>query len=143
MNRLNVHFRRIAIGLVIVTSAWSVSGVALSQPNPVSLSAAKDPEHPASDLPVGKWKVEFTNGVIETCIVRPDRLMSVVEPLRASAGQIKTTNSGALLVIFEDDRAERWTRCGQRMIVEHWFPASQFPPTAPVLGIGQLGFAQQ
>jgi predicted acyl esterase len=38
---------------------------------------------------------------------------------------------------FEDDRVERWTRDGERLVAEHWFPSSQFPAATPVVGIAQ------
>jgi hypothetical protein len=36
-----------------------------------------------------------------------------------------------------DDRLERWTLVSKRMVVEHWFPASQVPVATPVLGIAE------
>jgi hypothetical protein len=41
------------------------------------------------------------------------------------------------VIVCDDDRVERWTAVGQRMVVEHWFPAAQFPSGTPVLGIAE------
>ena len=104
----------------------------------VSLVAVGDPPAPLPNNPipvVGKWSVEFTNGVRETCEVKADGTASVVEPLRSSGG--KATKVGAaVLITSDDDRVERWTVVGRRVVVEHWFPASQFPAGAAVVGIG-------
>jgi hypothetical protein len=88
----------------------------------------------ADDLPVGKWRVEFANGVVEVCEIREDGSASVVEPLRNSAGRTVATGR-SLVIVFEDDRIERWTRVGKRHVVEHWFPGLQMAHAAPVLGI--------
>jgi hypothetical protein len=44
--------------------------------------AAPRLKSPDPQLPIGKWRVEFANGVIETCEIRQDGSSSVVEPLR-------------------------------------------------------------
>src|SRR4051794_32388075 len=92
----------------------------------LSLAGLADPPKPlapADNLPVGKWTVEFANGVTEVCEINKEGMASVVEPLRSSKGKVEVRGS-AFLIIFEDDRGERWTPVGRRMIVEHWFPAS-------------------
>lgn len=96
---------------------------------------AKNPE---AGLPMGKWTVTFANGVVETCEIRKDATASVVEPLRSAAGKV-TVQGQALILVFEDDRTERWTPVGDRFVVEHWFPSSQLPVAAPVLGIAERG----
>lgn len=63
-------------------------------------------------------------------------MASVVEPLRTSSGKAIVAGRSAI-VAFDDDRIERWTAFGKRHVVEHWFPASQFPTGAPVLGIAE------
>jgi hypothetical protein len=101
-------------------------------------SAADPPKPPAPDpgesLPSGKWTVEFANGVVEACEVKKDGTASVAEPRRTAGGKV-TAKDGSFLILCEDDRLERWTPVGQRMVVEHWFPASQLPVATPVLGI--------
>jgi hypothetical protein len=106
-----------------------------------SLTSAGDPPKPpapdaSEGLPVGRWSVEFANGVVETCEVKRDGTASVVEPRRASAGKV-TPRDGSYVIACEDDRLERWTPVGKRMVVEHWYPGSQVPVVAPVLGIAE------
>lgn len=91
---------------------------------------------PESGLPVGKWTVEFADGSVEACEICVDGTASVSEPQRSSTGKAKMQDGG-LLLVFNDDRTERWTAIGKRFVVEHWFPASQFPSVAPVLGIAE------
>src|SRR6266849_2493157 len=88
------------------------------------------------DIPVGKWNVEFTNGVKQVCEIGKDGAASVAEPLRTSGGKAVVKGS-AVVIVYEDDRVERWTPVGKRLVVEHWFPASQFPTATPVLGIAE------
>jgi hypothetical protein len=82
----------------------------------------------------GKWNVEFTNGVKEVCRIRTDRTASVAEPLRTSSGKVEVKD-GSVVIVYQDDRVERWTPVGQRMVVEHWHPGAPFPTGTPVLGI--------
>jgi hypothetical protein len=93
--------------------------------------------HPAAPaFPVGIWKVDFTNGVVETChIFEFDGGHAIVdEPRRKSRGTVEV-KEGSFVIACHDDRVERWTPIGKRFVVEHWFPASGFPTAAPVLGI--------
>jgi hypothetical protein len=95
-----------------------------------------DVEAPADGLPAGRWTVEFANGVKEVCEVRKDRSASVVEPLRTSTGTAEVKD-GSVVIVYQDDRVERWTPVGKRMVVEHWYPGAQFPSGTPVLGIAE------
>jgi hypothetical protein len=103
-------------------------------------SAGEPPRPPAADpaegLPLGRWTVEFANGVVETCEIKRDGTASVVEPRRSAGGKV-AAKDGSFVVACEDDRLERWTPVGQRMVVEHWYPGSQVPVVAPVLGIAE------
>jgi hypothetical protein len=93
----------------------------------------------ASPLPVGKWKVEFTNGVIEECdvfVFDGGGHATVDEPLRRSRGTV-VAKDGSAIMNFNDDRVERWTPAGKRFVVEHWFPGSRFLTAPPVLGIAE------
>jgi RNA polymerase sigma factor (sigma-70 family) len=99
----------------------------------------KDPETagkplPQTELPVGKWTVEFANGVIEVCEIRKDGTATVVEPKRTSSGKA-TIKDNAIMIAFEDDRLERWRPVGKRVVVEHWHPGNQEPAVTPVLGV--------
>jgi hypothetical protein len=82
----------------------------------------------------GKWNVEFTNGVKQKCQIGEDRSASVTEPLRTSGGKTEI-QGGSVIIIYQDERIERWTPVGKRMIVEHWHPGAPFPFGTPVLGI--------
>jgi hypothetical protein len=98
--------------------------------------AVGDPPRPATDeLPAGKWQIEFANGVVEACAFDKDSATEV-EPLRSSNGKA-TLKDGAVVIAFEDDRTERWTKVGKRWVVEHWFPSSAFPCGKPVVGIAE------
>ncbi len=103
-------------------------------------SGGKPPDLPRSteaNLPVGKWSVEFANGVSQVCEVRKDGTASVVEPQRTSGGKA-TMKGRSVVIVYDDDRIERWTPVGKRLVVEHWFPASQLPTATPVLGIAEI-----
>jgi hypothetical protein len=99
-------------------------------------SAGDPPAPPGSPLPVGKWGVEFANGVVQTVEARSNATVSVSEPGRTAAGKA-TALQGAVLVVYDDDRVERWTPVGRRMVIEHWFPAAQFLNGTPVRGIAE------
>jgi hypothetical protein len=90
----------------------------------------------ARTLPVGTWNVKFANGVTEVCWIARDGEVLVDEPQRRSRGTAVVQGESAVMK-FEDDRVERWTRDGERLVVEHWFPSSQFPRATPVVGIAQ------
>ena len=51
-------------------------------------------------LPVGKWNVEFANGVTQVCEVRKDGTASVVDPLRTAAGKA-TVKGNATVIVYE------------------------------------------
>src|SRR6188472_3314150 len=65
-----------------------------------------------SVLPVGTWKVEFANGVVEECRIGNGGEAYVEEPRRRSGGNA-VVQEGALVVTFHDDRVERWTPVGR------------------------------
>jgi hypothetical protein len=102
--------------------------------NAMGLAPAPFPDRRSRRLPVGRWTVKFANGVIETCEVRSDRTAAVSEPRRSSPGKA-VARGGAVVITFDDDRVERWTARGNRMVVEHWFPASRYPSGPRVLGL--------
>ena len=90
---------------------------------------------PALILPVGKWNVEFANGVKQTCEIRQDGTASMVEPRRTASGKATAVKGGSVVVVYEDDVVERWTPVGKRYVVQFWYPGSQFPTATPLLGI--------
>jgi len=119
--------RLFSVGCLVVCLPMSLIGDPPAPP-----SRATD-----SYLPAGKWRVEFANGVIESVVVKTDATAEVSEPARSSGGKV-TTIAGTALVVFDDDRVERWTKVGSRMVVEHWFPAAQFPNGTHVRGIADI-----
>jgi hypothetical protein len=92
---------------------------------------------PKAALPVGKWKVEFANGVNEVVDIGNGGESSVEEPQRRCVGMAEV-QGGSVVITFGDDRVERWTLVGKRYVVEHWFLASRLPTVTPVLGIAEL-----
>jgi hypothetical protein len=87
-------------------------------------------------LPVGRWTVRFDNGVVQTCQVSRDGSAHVVEPHRNSPGKA-AVKGGAVVIVSDDDRTERWRRVEGRMVVEHWCPSSAFPAGRPVRGVAE------
>lgn len=115
--------------LILFVAVVSLSVRASDDPMP----AAKNPH---GGLPVGKWTIEFSNGVVEASVIRGDNTTRVEEPLRAADGKVEA-QSGGFVLTFADDRVERWTPVGKKFVVEHWFPASRLPTATPVLGIAE------
>jgi hypothetical protein len=103
---------------------------------PLVLTAAPRLRTPDPAHPVGKWRITFTNGVIETCEIGPDGSASEAEPLRSSPGRW-TEADGAVVVRFSDDRLERWKKVVDRWQVEHWCPSAAYPAGKPVVGIAR------
>jgi hypothetical protein len=91
----------------------------------------------AAKLPAGKWRVEYANGVTEVCLVNKDGLAIVTDPVRI-VGKAAASGS-AILMLFENGRAQRWTPVGNRFVVEHWFPGDKIPTTAA----GTVGIAER
>jgi hypothetical protein len=91
-----------------------------------------------ASLPIGKWKVEFANAVIEVCEIKTDGAVAVVEPVGISGGKA-VVNGDSVLMVFENGRVQRWTGVGKRFVVEHWFPGDKFPTAAA----GTLGIAER
>ena len=107
----------------------------------IPMTSFGDPPRPdnadAVPLPVGKWSIEFSNGVVEKVEIKKDGTATVTEPARSSDGKV-TVIGGTFLFVCEDDRVERWTPVGKRMVVEHWPSADQYPHGTPVKGIADV-----
>ncbi|HKA06723.1 MAG TPA: hypothetical protein VKD71_05655 [Gemmataceae bacterium] len=88
---------------------------------------------PDPTLPLGTWRVEFANGVVERCEIGPDGAASVVEPLRSSPGKW-TLRDKSVVIASDDNRTERWTQVDGKWVVEHWCPSSEFPHGHAVVG---------
>jgi hypothetical protein len=98
-----------------------------------ALASAGNAPAPERGLLAGEWSVEFANGVVETCAIRKDGTASESKSHRKSDGKA-VDKDGAIVITFDDDRTERWTPVGKRMVVDHWYPSSQYPCGKPVLG---------
>lgn len=88
--------------------------------------------------PAGEWKIEFENGVVETCSIERSGKTAVSEPLRSSAGRAEVAAGGVLVLAFDDDRTERWTPDGDGFAVEHWCPSSAYPTATPIRGVARV-----
>ena len=86
----------------------------------------------------GRWNVVFANGVRQVHEIRNENIATVTAqaPVWSSQGRVKF-NGKSVTITYRDERVERWTPVGNRMIVEHWCPATRIPKTALVLGIGE------
>jgi hypothetical protein len=112
---------------LIIVVALVISGMA---------DAAPRLKTPDPTLPLGTWRVEFTNGVIEKCDISADGVASVVEPLRSSPGKW-TVRDKAVVIASDDNRTERWTQVDGKWLVEHWCPSSEFPHGHAVAGVAK------
>lgn len=117
-------------GLFVLTA---VIGLTVSQRSSAKEPAAFNPVSPVN-FPLGLWKVQFSNDVCEDCEIRRDGSASVTEPARSSTGKV-VMQGHSHVILFEDNRVERWTVVGKRLVVEHWASSSQWPTSVPVLGI--------
>jgi hypothetical protein len=104
---------------------------------PAFAAPRRDPPAAAGPdgLPVGKWRVEFANGVVERCAFE-DGKATESEPLRTSTGKL-ALQDGSVVIEFEDDRTERWTAVRDQWVVEHWCPSAAYPAGRPVVGIAR------
>ena len=124
---------RMFSGLLVGTAIVVICGLAGGATTVIRADA------PAPDSTIvsgtgGVWRVEFANHVVETVEFRRDGTAFVVEPLRSSAGK-PAIKGNSTVILFDDDRTERWTPVGKRYVVEHWFPSSQLPVSTAVFGI--------
>jgi hypothetical protein len=108
--------------------AVSASDAALSPARPPAPS-------PADKRLVGRWRIEFDNGVTAVCEVGEDRTASFVERALPKYFGKAMFKDGANVIEYDGGRTERWTPVGERMIVEHWWPGADYPAARPVLGI--------
>jgi hypothetical protein len=103
-------------------------------PGPRGDVPAKGSNPTRAVFPVGKWNVEFANGVKEVCLIGNGGETTVTEPGRGAHGMAEF-HGGSFIITYNDNRVERWTPVGKRFVVEHWFPGSRLPTVTPVLGI--------
>lgn len=123
----------------VVAGGFPMLGTAANADEPTRVQQDGPVPHagPEVSQPVaGKWIVEFANGVTETYWFFTDGRVAVFEPRRL-AGVKQTVKDNSVEIVFGDDRVERWTRVGNRHVVERWFPGSQFPTATPLRGIAE------
>lgn len=124
-------FILLVVGAAVIVAQGSSGGAPVPSPREV-----RSDNPPEAALPVGKWNVEFANGVKEVCDIGNGGESIVEEPQRRSGG-MAVVKGGSVVITWNDNRVERWTPVGKRWVVEHWFPASQVPVVPPVLGIAE------
>lgn len=84
----------------------------------------------------GTWWTKFANGVNQRNTMRQADCRGGNDHGWSSEGKIDHDN-GRIIVTYDDDRIERWTRVRHRMVVEHWHPASAYPDATPIVGIAE------
>ena len=120
------------------TPTFRIFSAALSACFALSLAlfttAAPNTTDPVS-LPVGKWKVTFITGIVETVEIKADGGATVTEAARKSKGKA-SINNGYIEIRFDDDRIERWSldSAQDRLTVQHWHPVSAMPDVMPTIG---------
>ena len=108
--------------------------IAIALVAPYSIDSAPRLKTPDRSLPIGKWRVVFSNGVVQTSTNEQEGPAHVTEPGRTSPGKWRLDDR-QITIRFDDDRMERWTKVDGRWQVEHWCPIAAFPNEAPVIGI--------
>ncbi len=83
-------------------SGWLSAG---EPPMPSPLPLTDFP--PGSPL-VGRWKVQFANGVKEAVRIGSDAKTLVSQPERTAAGSVEVRDR-SVVISYQDDRVERWT----------------------------------
>lgn len=83
------------------------------------------------ELPIGKWQMIKDGSVFGSYEFRRDGSVMWTEAIRQAVGKA-TVMDDAILVVYQDDRTEKITPFGPRLIVEHWHPSSQYPASRPV-----------
>jgi hypothetical protein len=93
-------------------------------PGPATRPAA------AGKFPTGKWNMVKAGGVYGTYSFRADGTVEWIERDRKAVGKM-SVKDGLVVITYPDDRIERLTPSGSRLVVEHWFPSSGYPTAFP------------
>jgi len=80
--------------------------------------------------PLGKWQMILGTDVVGTYDFRPDGTVFWKQKARQAIAKV-TLRDGVILIVYPDDRTERMTPSGSRLIIEHWFPSSLYPSKFP------------
>jgi hypothetical protein len=96
------------------------------------------PPRKGGGLPVleGKWQMVKADGVLGTYEFRANGTVLWSQKARQAVGRV-TARGGTFLVIYPDDRTERLTPSGPRLIVEHWYPSSNYPAGFPAFAYAE------
>jgi len=87
--------------------------------------------------PFGKWQMITSSGpyaptsILGTYDFRSDGTVFWKEKARQAFGKV-TIRDGVILVVYPDDRTERITPSGPRLLIEHWCPSSNYPSKFPM-----------
>jgi hypothetical protein len=98
---------------------------------PSGIESMSDPEGQRPAFPTGNWAVEFENGVTGTYEFSPGGIVKWTQESRTATGTLKRSG-GSFIVEYEDDRLERITPSGQRLLVQHWCPIATYPQSPPL-----------
>ena len=114
-----------------------ISGRGYLYPNPESvipIGVTPWPEKAAAWG--GTWWTKFANGVNQRIVLADNTCRGGNDHGWSSKGTLDHED-GRIIITYEDDRLERWTPVGRRMVIEHWHPASAYPEAKPVVGIAE------
>ncbi len=84
----------------------------------------------------GSWQTAFANGKIQSYEFSPRGTAYVSSHNWKSEGKIERKGN-SFVITYKDDRVERWTPVRERIIVEHWHPAADYPAKQPIRGIAE------
>jgi hypothetical protein len=80
---------------------------------------------------LGKWSVEFNNGVTRTYVLKPDGT------IHANGRDRALTRDGRHILLREDDGKTKRFSLRTVLLVEHWKRAQDYPDTKPAeWGVG-------
>jgi len=121
-------------------AAWKSAALARDTAEIQRINAAKSAaqseleKHQTFDNPdaalAGKWKVRYATGSIRHYIFAPGGHVHFTDENRNG----RLANG---VLDFNDDRAERITPAGDRLLVEHFNPKETFPNGIPLLGVAE------
>ena len=83
----------------------------------------------------GTWRITYTNGAWRTYRIEENGTVTFLE--EQSMGELRSWPE--LLLRFDDGKLERLNPTANRIFVEHFNPASEYPDGTPAeIGIGRL-----
>ena len=134
IGRIGYHTPEVTIKAARITA---ITGYGYLYPNPEStVPTGVDPWPQDAPAWGGTWWTRFDNGVSQRMVLAGNTCRGGNNHGWSSKGKLDH-DDGRIIITYEDDRLERWTPIGHRMVVEHWHPASAYPDTKPVVGIAE------